>query len=214
MIMMSPEEGRKTLDIQATVLRQPDLVPKILDLHALTGCDTVPASYGVGKPTALKAAANHSFSKRDHTHSTVEELLPESTNFMVSGYGSKLCRSMTKRRQRMWSLKTGNKPSWAPRLKTLPPTTEAFLTNIQRAHFQVTHWYSALEIGPPDFDPLEHRFEADQTNKALNPRPLPEAVNPAPEFVLKLILSILQSGTLWMCKTPNAMYDVLCLHGQ
>ena len=115
---MSPVEGRKIFDVQAKVLRQPDLVPKILAIHVLRGCDTVPAGYGIGKPTALKAAANYSLAKLGHTNSTVEEILTE-------------CR------QRMWSFKTGNKPSSAPKLKTLPLTTEAFLMNIQRTHFQV-----------------------------------------------------------------------------
>jgi len=35
----------------------------------------------------------------------------------------------------------------APKLCSLPPTTEAFEQNVRRAHHQVAHWYSCPEWG-------------------------------------------------------------------
>jgi hypothetical protein len=48
------------------------------------------------------------------------------------------------------------KLSKAPELKSLPPTTEAFEQNVQRAHIQTTIWKSANESDPPQLDPAEY----------------------------------------------------------
>ncbi|KAG0713747.1 hypothetical protein GWK47_015536 [Chionoecetes opilio] len=72
--------------------------------------------------------------------------------------------SMTKIRQKLWAQKTG-KSTAAPKLCSLPPTTEAFEQNVRRAHHQVAHWYSALSGDPPTLAAVEHGWEADDTNK-------------------------------------------------
>ena len=41
-------------NIQLTVQKHPDITPHLLSLHASTGCDSVPAYYRIGKPTAIK----------------------------------------------------------------------------------------------------------------------------------------------------------------
>ena len=92
-----------------------------LELEALTGCDTVPASYGIGKPSAIIAASKHSFDKIGISQSTIPEIEEEAKNFMVTCYGSKPCQSMTECRQRMWGIKTGKTASSAP--KALQPAT-------------------------------------------------------------------------------------------
>ena len=84
----------------------------------------------------------------------------------------------------MWGIKTGKTASSAPKLCSLPPTTEAFHLNVLRAHLQLSHWYAALETNPPDLDPINFCFEADDTNKVMIPRPLPPGVETAPDFVL------------------------------
>ena len=131
------------------------------------GCDTVAATYGIGKPTALKAATKHSFNKLGKINATVQEIMDESTPFLVTSYSSKPCKSMTECRQRLWSIKIGKSKSHAIKLFSLPPTTEAFLMNVLRAHLQLSHWYAALDINPPDLDPLDHGFEPDHVNKVL-----------------------------------------------
>ena len=176
MVMVSPRDGRLAYDIRATVINKCNVVPKILAIHALTGCDTVPATYGIGKPTAIKAASKHSLSKIGHMDFPIQEIVEEAKDFMVSCYGSKPCKSMTECRQKLWGIKTGKATSCAPKLCTLPPTTEAFHINVLRAHLQLAHWYAALDIDPPDMDPTAFGFEQDDTNKVLNPRPLPQGV--------------------------------------
>ena len=187
MAMVSPVDGRVAYDIKATVQNNSLLVPKILAIHSLTGCDTVPATYGIGKPKAITAASKHPLTKIGMSDSTTEEIEEEAKNFMVTCYGSKPCHTMTECRKKMWGIKTGKTASSAPKLCSLPPTTEAFRLNVLRAHLQLSHWYAALETNPPDLDPINFGFEADERNKVLNPLPLPSEVETAPDFVLRLL---------------------------
>ena len=120
---------------------------------------------------------------------------------MVSCYGSKPYQSMTECRQRLWGVKTGKTTSAALKLCTLPPITEAFGQTALRAHLQISNWYAALEIHPPDLDPQEFGFKTDDTNKVWIPRALPSGVDEAPEYVLKLVKCGCESNT--SCKGGN-----------
>ena len=53
--MKSPKSCSPTLDIKASVAKYEELMPSLLSAHALTGCDTVAAYYGIGKLTMLKS---------------------------------------------------------------------------------------------------------------------------------------------------------------
>lgn len=53
MIMESSVHGRNAVDIHRTVQKPKDTIPQILQLHSLSGCDTVAATHGVGKPTVI-----------------------------------------------------------------------------------------------------------------------------------------------------------------
>ena len=98
---------------------------------------------------------------------------------MVACYGTKLkCDSMTERRQRMWVLKTGKSTTSVSKLCSLPATTEAFVQNMNRCHYQVAQCYGALELEPPPLNPVEFGWEADYVNKDLTLDP---------DTVLKLI---------------------------
>ena len=201
MVMESPIKGRHAYDLRDSALNHPQLISKILATHAVSGCDTVPATYGIGKPTALKAALTSTFLKIGNVEATVEEVLRECTDFFVKCYASTPCKSMTECRQKQWAIKTGKSISSAPKLCSLPPTTEAFTLNVLRAHFQLCHWYAALDICPPELNPLEHGFEADHVNKILMPRPLPEDVQAAPDLLLKMIKCC--CGSAQSCKGGN-----------
>ena len=54
--MQSPVYGRHCFDIKATYLKHSVIVPDFLAVHAILRCDSVAATYGVGKTTA--AAVN------------------------------------------------------------------------------------------------------------------------------------------------------------
>ncbi|KAL8566826.1 hypothetical protein ACOMHN_052224 [Nucella lapillus] len=101
--------------------------------------------------------------------------------------------------EQQWAKKT-SKCAGAPKLCSLPPTTEAFVENMKRAHFQVAQWYAALESDPP-LGPLDYGWEADDVNRSLSAIPVPAGVSPAPEYVLRLIRCGCESDTA--CKTGN-----------
>ena len=45
--------GRACLDIPETVKMHPAFITQILAIHAISGCDTVAACYGIGKITTV-----------------------------------------------------------------------------------------------------------------------------------------------------------------
>ena len=47
--MQSPIHGRSCIDIKGTTLKHAKITPYLLALHALIGCDTVAATYGIGE---------------------------------------------------------------------------------------------------------------------------------------------------------------------
>ena len=56
-LLMVPTSSktRTVANIGATVRKHEEIVPHILPLHALTGCDTISSIYGVRKVKAIKA---------------------------------------------------------------------------------------------------------------------------------------------------------------
>ncbi len=56
-------------------------------------------------------------------------------------------------RYRMWIKRARGKLSNAPKLANLPPTSESFLQNVLRAHYQCAVWKSCLLPDPPAVDP-------------------------------------------------------------
>ena len=189
MIMQSPIHGRKCVDISATVNKHSDIISQVLAVHAISGCDTVAAIYGVGKVTAISVAKKgFKLNSIGKVGADMKQVEREATAFIAACYCSNMkCNSMTECRQRMWAIKTGKNTTSAPKLCSLPPTTEAFVQNVLRCHYQVAQWYGALESNPPPLNPVEFGWDADHTNKSLFPCTVTEGVSLVPETVLKLI---------------------------
>ena len=190
MFMSSPIKDRASFDIAATAAENHDIAPDVLAIHGLTGCDTVASTYGIGKATAVKVAKDgallHSIGEQT---SNLNDVQAQATSFMAKCHGKHVesCRSMTEARQKIWAHKTGKGTSSAPKLCSLPPTSEAFLENVKRCHLQVCLWKSAIYPDPPLLDPLDFGWEADHSNKTVEPRTLPDNTALAPDYVLKLI---------------------------
>lgn len=122
---------------------------------------------------------------------------------------------MSNARMNAWAAKTGKGPVSTPRLCSLPPTTEAFVENVKRAHHQASMWRSAKTEHPPELDVEKYGWEKDDVNKSLVPTAIPEAVNLAPHSVLKLIRCGCKSGTPCNtsrcgCKSANLSCTVFC----
>ena len=75
------------------------------------------------------------------------------------------------------------------KLKSLPPTVEAFRWNVKGAHFQACIWKAALQQDPPELDPLEFGWASEGQSGAYCPVSLPSKVevSPSDNIILKLI---------------------------
>ena len=185
--MQSPVHGRHCIDIKATYFKHRVIVPDLLAVHAISGCDSVAATYGVGKTTAENVAIKgHKLDLLGDLAADFMQVEKQATEFMAACYGVQQCSSMTECRHRVWAQRTG-KSSSAPKLCSLPPTSEAFHENVLRAHLQVATWHAALLGEPPAMDPVKFGWEADHINKCLIPQNIREGTAYAPWHVLQLV---------------------------
>ena len=85
LIMESPIRDRPAIDIGATSKEHADIASDLPALHAVTGCDTVAATYGIGKATAIKIAKKgfklSSFGKLDAQIDIIEN---DALSFMAA----------------------------------------------------------------------------------------------------------------------------------
>ena len=52
--MQSPLRGRAIIDIDATVRKSMHIIPVLLAVHAISGCDVVASYFNIGKGIVLK----------------------------------------------------------------------------------------------------------------------------------------------------------------
>jgi len=213
--MESPIKDRVVVDIDKPVEKHQNIIPEILAAHALSGCDTVACCFGIGKNTVLKVVRSGiSLSLLGHIDAPLPAVIEQTTLFMTACYGQK-CDTMSNARLTAWAAKTGKGQVSTPRLCSLPPTTEAFVENVKRAHHQASICRSAKEEDPPELDVEKYGWKKDDVNRSLVPTTIPEAVNLAPDSVLKLIRCGCQSGTPCNssrcgCRSANLSCTVFC----
>lgn len=213
--MESPAKDRVVVDIGKTVEKHQNFIPEILAAHALSGCDTVACCFGIGKNTVLKVVRSGiSLSLLGYIDAPLPAVIDQATLFMTACYGQK-CDTMSNARLTAWAGKTGKGQVSTPKLCSLPPTTEAFVENVKRAHHQASMWRSAKEEDPPVLDVEKYGWKKDKVNRSLVPTTIPEAVNLAPDSVLKLIRCGCKSGTPCNssrcgCRSANLSCTVFC----
>ena len=158
----------------------------LLAAHGLNGCDTVATYHGIGKGVALKVLRSETLSLSEVGDMTlyVEEALEQSTSFVLSCYGHPECSSLTESRQKIWSRKVSRSIGAAPMLQSLPPKNEAFTESVARAHLQVAIWKQALELHPPNVDPLTHGWTRHDGSTSLIPTTVPDNVPLAPYDII------------------------------
>ena len=88
-LMVSPIDGRSTIDINATVNQHRDIIPNLLAAHGLTGCDTVAPYFGIGKSVALNVLRSgvHSLSSIGDTNCTLSDIMSQATPYILACYG-------------------------------------------------------------------------------------------------------------------------------
>ena len=131
-LMVSPIHGRSVIDINATVSQHRDIIPNLLAAHGLTGCETVAPYFGIGKSVALNVLRSgvHSLSYIGDTNCTLSDIVSQATPYILTCYGQTKCMTMTEDRQKMWAKEVSRSVTSAPKLSSLPPTTESFAQNI------------------------------------------------------------------------------------
>ena len=191
MIMESPIKERAVIDIPATVEKFSDIIPSMLAAHALTGCDTVGAYFGIGKGTMLKVLKRNvrlPLNMIGDVQADWQDVISQATAFITTCHGQSKAASLSEARINVWTARTGRSGATnTPNLATLPPTTEAFSENVKRAHLQTFIWKNALELCPPSLDPTSYGFIKEEETKSLVPVTVPANVPLAPDNILKLI---------------------------
>ena len=186
-LMVSPIHGRSMIDINATVNQHCDIIPNLLAAHGLTGCDTVAPYFGTGKSVTLNVLRSvHSLSSIGDTNCTLSDIMSQATPYMLACYGQTKCMTMTDARQKMWAMKVSRSVASAPKLSSLPPTTESFAQNATRAHLQVAVWRNALEPNPPQMEPRDIGW-TQVAGKEMYPTPISDGIALAPDALLKVV---------------------------
>lgn len=215
-VMGSPKQGRKLIDINATVQEHSSIMPDLLAAHGVSGCDTVAPCFGIGKTKVLKILRSGEcpltevgLSKSSHT-----AVLQQASTFMLACYGQSKSQSMTEARHKVWKAKLSHNPV-APRLKSLPPTNEAFQENVMRAHLQVAAWRHAKYDRPPAMDHTQYGWMRDELLGQLMPRMVPKGTCLAPDELLRCIKCTCKSDTacrtkLCKCTTNQMACSVFC----
>ncbi|KAJ8018705.1 hypothetical protein HOLleu_43161 [Holothuria leucospilota] len=205
MVMESPIKERAVIDIPATVGKFGDIIPAMLAGHALTGCDTVGAYFGIGKGTMLKVLKRNERLPLDligTVDADWQDVISQATAFVATCYGQPTATSMTEARINVWTARTGRPGATStPNLASLPPTTEAFSENVKRAHLQTSIWKGALQSSPPTLDATEFGFIKNEETKSLMPVTVPANMQLAPDNILKLIRCTCASGN--PCKSSG-----------
>ena len=94
---------------------------------------------------------------------------------------------MSHTRLLVWGENNGKGLMSAPNLAALPPTNEAFIENIKRAHFQAMLWQNLNVNLLPALNPEEFGCKKDTCNRSLIPTHLPEDAKLVPDYILEMI---------------------------
>ncbi|KAF3833274.1 hypothetical protein F7725_026939 [Dissostichus mawsoni] len=94
---------------------------------------------------------------------------------------------MSHTRLLVWGKKNGKGHMSAPNLAALPPTNEAFIENVKRAHFQAMWWRNLNVNLLPALNPEEFGWKKDTCNRSLIPSHLPEDAKRVPDYILEMI---------------------------
>ena len=202
-ILMVPlSQKMKPIDINQTVSEHKNIIPHLLSMHVITGCDTVSKMHGIGKIKALTQLKTGNFPPPlGDLNVSHEALVKKGTSFIGVCYGNpSSLTSMSGHRLRKWKSITKGKGK-VFKLETLPPTTEAFQLHIRRAHYQAAVWRSAAYPDLPDMDPSHHGWEKDLITRTLVPMQLPLNTPIAPDVLLKLLCCSCDSEE--SCKTKR-----------
>ena len=106
-------------------------------------------------------------------------------------------------RYKIWITNFGNTDTSTSKIQPLPPTTEAFVDNMERSHLQTGTWKAALSLHPPALDPVEYGYARHEPSKTLLPTTVPDSVTLAPDEIMTLIKCNYEGASAFRNKRCN-----------
>ena len=163
---------------------------------------------GIGKAKAVKVLLSGcKLLKMGNTEMPLDEVLLEATQFVTRCYRCASSQSMSATRYEVWIGKTSKrKVTGAPKLKSLPPTSEAFEQNVRRAHFQVS-MENSIRKDPPELAPTNFGWEKDEASRSLLPVTISEDVALALYSTFEDVLKVIRCG----CATDQPCATARCM---
>ena len=79
--------GSKLISIKKSVNVKQHIMPSLVDLHAVSGCDTVPMMLGVGKVKSLKVVKEVPLVHIGEANTELEEVIGKGKRFVAKCYG-------------------------------------------------------------------------------------------------------------------------------
>ena len=157
-------------------------------VHAISGCDTVSATYGIGKLRAYKVLKDSSWkvvmNNVGKDNADIEEVIELGEKFFMKLYGklSSKAESLDHLREIMYTL-----PKYIP-ISRMPPTSRAFRFHMLRTHLEVNTLMNLSQ----SLDPEKFGFQKDKDGQLI---PIITDKLPAPSRLLQEI----KCG----CQKPN-----------
>ena len=140
-LMEATSEERTVVSIGETVKLHESIVPYVLAVHAISGCDFVSSFFNLGKKSMLNVLKKFPLNFLGELNCAREVIFKEAKAFIAACYGVRGLDDFSTIRYKCWKTKTlkGNL-STRFKLCTLPPTNEVTELHILRAHFQAMSW--------------------------------------------------------------------------
>ena len=91
------KEGKNVISIKDSVKKHIDIIPQIMSMHAMTGCDSVPMMYGVGKKKALSIIKKSPLLHLGDQTANEDDFINECKNFVAACYNGKSISSTDNR---------------------------------------------------------------------------------------------------------------------
>ena len=118
-------------------------------------------------------------------------------------------------RYHAWARKTKGKPTSAPQIASLPPTSEAFELNVRRGHLQCIIWNHTMCHDPPTVDEQEYGYDRNEEEETLEPTMLPPGVDVIPPTIRKILTCNCQANSPCgrgncTCRKGNLGCSIFC----
>ena len=158
-------------------------------IHAITGCNTVSFMWGIEKAVALSTLGKDTGLHLLGSGKYMNELIAEATECVATCYGCNEKSHKSHVRYQVWLRKTACKNAFSDvKLKSLPPTREAFEQHVKCAHIsKLLCRKGALEPDPHPLDPTLYGWCKNDTSRALELVTVPDDTEPASQVILKMI---------------------------